>query len=60
LPKQFINGIVKWRTNAKVHAFNAKTGLLLCGADNDGALWATPNEVTCRTCKARLESLNKV
>jgi len=49
-----IHGMVKRRTNAKVHALDAKTGLTLCGEVYDGEPWATVHEVTCAVCGVRM------
>lgn len=48
-------GYVKWRVNATAHIIDSKTALALCGAEGITFIdpTATPDEVSCRTCKAR-------
>jgi len=49
--------MLKWRSNAKVHIIDAKTGRPLCGEPADeGTVYLTPKEATCDICIYRFKS----
>lgn len=57
LSRPVIHGMLKWRSNAKVHIIDAKTGRPLCGEPADeGTVYLTPKEATCDICIYRFKS----